>query len=107
MEKKYFTHFKDGKIIYRMVDERSKTEHICNLEKTKFFLYRKYKPCNLVLYSKEIIALNPDVDKSYGYKYTYQIVPDPTKRFIKLSIDEVFADNDILIGEFITTIKDN
>jgi hypothetical protein len=106
MEKKFYRYFKDGKIVYRMVDERTKEVYIENGE-GQIVLYSKYKPCNLVLLNKEIVALNPDVDKSYGYKYTYQIVPDPTKKFIKTKMSEVYIDNDILIGEFITTIKDN
>jgi hypothetical protein len=106
MENKFFKHFKDGNIVYRMVDER--TKEIVKLENRKeFALYKKYKECNLVLYSKEIVALNPDVDKTYGFKYTYQIVPDITKRYKKTEYGEIYIDSDQLIGEFITTIKDN
>ena len=39
-------------------------------------------------YSKEKVALNPDVEKSYSYKYTYQIVPDPNKRVVKTKKNE-------------------
>jgi hypothetical protein len=106
MEKKYFRHYKDGEIVYRMIDE---SFNVLYRKGGKYYFGDniKYKPCSLVLYSKEIVALNPDVDKSYGYKYTYQIVPDPTKRFYKVSRYEVCINDDALLGEFITTIKDN
>jgi hypothetical protein len=106
MEKKFYTHFKDGKIIYRMVDEKSKVSYQVS-NSPSFDLYTKYKDCSLVLYSKDIIALNPDVDKTYGYKYIYQIVEDPNKNFKKISVRDVFIDADDLIGEYLSTIKDN
>jgi hypothetical protein len=73
----------------------------------RYKMYRKYKQCKLELQTKELIALNPTVDKSYGYKYTYKIVPDKTKRLCELVKFSTWVHEDELITDTLTTIKDN
>jgi len=63
--------------------------------------YTKYKPCHLEFIDKKLVALNPDVDRSYGYKYNYKIVCDTDKR---AKSDYVPVYN--LIGPDIFDIKD-
>ena len=92
-EKKFYRTLENGKICYRMVDLKSKTS----------MYYKRSKPCHLELDNKELVALNPDVDRSYGYKYTYKIVPDPNTRF---GFKYEFVNEDVLIGEFVSEIKD-
>jgi hypothetical protein len=104
-EKKYFRTYKDGKTCYNMIDVKSLETFSMNNGELK--LYSKYKQCKLVLQTKELVALNPTVDKSYGYKYTYKIVPDKTKKFHKVSRHDFYIDEDELITDTLTTIKDN
>jgi hypothetical protein len=104
-EKKYFRTYKDGKTCYNMVDVDS--VDVYDVPNGSIKLFDRYKPCILVLHTKELIALNPTVDKSYGYKYTYKIVPDKTKRFRNVSIGYQCISEDELITDTLTTIKDN
>ena len=103
-EKKLFYRIvKDGKIQYMMVDNRNKFKLM--FLRDNLILYKKSKPCNLVLESKTLVALNPDVDRSYGFEYKYKIVPDPHKKFKKVPRHVQWINSDILIGEYITEIK--
>jgi hypothetical protein len=112
-EKKYFRTYKDGKTCFNMVDVNLKyhCEHKeyenDNEDPIRYVMYKKYKPCKLELQTKELIALNPTVDKSYGYKYTYKIVPDQTKRFRKFVRFTEWIHENELITDTLTTIKDN
>ena len=100
-KKLFFRIVKDGKIQYMMVDEKSDNSYPFD----KIKLYEKSKPCNLVFESKTLVALNPDVDRSYGFEYKYKIVPDPHKKFRKVPRHVQWINSDILIGEYITDIK--
>ena len=95
-EKKFYKTFVDGKMEYRMLDMKNYEE---------FSIFNKSKPCTLELESKKLVALNPDVDRSYGFLYTYKIVPDKTKRF---TVDKGrFIHEGILEGDIYTKIKSN
>jgi hypothetical protein len=105
-EKKYFRTYKDGKTCYNMIDVDSCVQcGIHGLELTTY--YKRYKQCKLELQTKELIALNPTVDKSHGWKYTYKIIEDKTKRFHKVSRCDIHICEDELITDTLTTIKDN
>jgi hypothetical protein len=113
MEKKYFRTYKDGKTCFNMVDVNA--YHQCehrnygdeDADPIRYVEYTKYKQCKLELQTKELVALNPTVDKSYGYKYTYKIVPDQTKRFRKIVRFTEWVHEDELMTDTFTTLKDN
>jgi hypothetical protein len=105
-EKKYFRTYKDGKICYNMIDTNSAV--LCGIQRLGLTTYyKRYKQCKLEFQTKELVALNPTVDKSHGWKYTYKIVEDKTKKFHKVSRHDIYIDEDELITDTITTIKDN
>ena len=68
----FFKTYENGKFNYRMVNIKSKVA----------MYYKTSKPCHLEFIDKELVALNPDVDRSYGYKYNYKIVPDKGKSYV-------------------------
>ena len=84
-----------------MIDEKSGLPYLYDNR----MLYGKSKPCKLVFDCKTLVALNPDVDRSYGFEYKYKIVPDPHKKFRKVPRHVQWINSDILIGEYITEIK--
>ena len=100
-KKLFFRIVKYGKIEYRVVDEKTDVTFLDE----NIRLYGRSKPCKLVLDSKTLVALNPDVDRSYGFEYKYKIVPDPHKKFKKVPRHVQWINSDILIGEYIKEIK--
>lgn len=98
-EKKFYRGIENGKISYFMVDLKSVEVY------GHIHVYPKYKPCHLEFIDKELIALNPDKDRSYGYRYNYKIVPS-TERFRKVHKHKTYVHKDMLITEDISEIKD-
>ena len=93
-ENKFYITYENGAIAYRMLKKGYPTGSMIWKEKTK--------PCKLELISTEIVPLNPNVDKSFGYKYTYKIVPDHTKKFTTTTLC-MHADE--LIGEYVQCVR--
>ena len=93
-ENKFYITYENGAIAYRMLKKGYPMGSMIWKEKTK--------PCTLELVSKEMVPLNPNVDASFGYKYTYKIVPDPTKKF---TTTRLCMHADELIGEYIQRIR--
>ena len=100
-EKKFYIDYncKDGKMSYFMVDLKSVEDY------GVIHLYPKYKPCKLVFDNNKLVALNPDVDRSYGFEYTYKIVP-LAEKFRKVKRHEQYINRDRLISDTVTVIKD-
>ena len=98
-EKKFYRTIENGKICYGMVDLK------CEEVYGHIHIYPKYKPCHLEFIDKELIALDPDHSRSYGFKYNYKIVPS-TERFRKVHKHEQFIHGDMLIGDTVSEIKD-
>lgn len=83
-----------------MIDER---QHCDN---HTFNFYNKYKPCQLVLDSKELVPKEDESnDKAYQYKYTYKIVP-LKGRFIKIPVHNPYIYEYQLIDEYVVFYKD-
>jgi len=69
--------------------------------------YNKYKPCQLVLYDKELVPKEDESnDKAYQYKYTYKIVPIKGK-FKKIPVHMPFIYDFELIDEYLVYYKDD
>lgn len=98
-EKKFYIDYENGKMVYKMVDLNSVEDY------GVIHLYPKYKPCKLVFDNKKLVALNPDVDRSYGYEYTYKIVP-LAEKFRKVKRHNFYVNRDRLVGDTVTVIKD-
>jgi hypothetical protein len=104
-EKKFYIDYEKGKMVYKMVDLKSVDQYgIPGYGLTNF--YSKSKPCKIVFDHKELVALNPDADRSYGFKYFYNIVEDPDKRFSKVKRHEQYINSNRLVDKIITEIKD-
>jgi hypothetical protein len=54
---------------------------------------------------KKLVPLNPEVDRSYGFEYTYKIVP-LAEKFRKVKRHEQYVCKDRLVSETVTEIKD-
>ncbi len=98
--KLFYNTYENGKLTYRMIDAKSDIRTIAG---GSIIIGAKTRQCKLEFYSKELVALNPDVDRSYGFKYTYKIVPDPNKRFRKQY--NIYLKKDELTDELVTEIK--
>ena len=93
-EKKFYRTIENGKICYRMVDINNKMHNM---------YYEKYKNCHLEFDNKELVPLDPDNSRSYGYKYNYKIVPDVGAKF---NYSGNVIDARTLIGDTVSEIKD-
>jgi hypothetical protein len=98
-EKKFYIDYKDGKMSYFMVDLKSVEVY------GVIHIYSKYKPCKLVFDYKKLVALEPDLNRSYAFEYFYKIVP-LAEKFRKVKRHEQYVCKDRLVGETITEIKD-
>jgi hypothetical protein len=72
----YFKTIENGEIKYKMIDIKSDFHGLW---------FNRCKNCDLVLISKTLVPMD-ETTKRYGYKYTYQIVPDVNSKFKKCNL---------------------
>jgi hypothetical protein len=72
----YFKVIENGTIKYKMIDIKSDFYGLW---------YNRCKNCDLVLESKALVPMDKTT-KRYGYKYTYNIVPDVNDKFKKCQL---------------------